>query len=167
MRILMANVRFPRAAQIWVTSRCSNTQFFANCSRVDVSDLINHFFLNQEVPPAHQAAVGHGVFNPIAFDLGHWRLFVRATATRIYPTRREGTYFPSFLPTMRAPSPKEDSGVSLPYGACARPDFAHYSRVPLLLPFPGCRVRLRDHRRQRDPLLVSGSTTVSQPDEAK
>lgn len=62
MRILMAKVRFPRAAQIWITSRCSNTQFFANCSRADASDLSNHFFLNQEVPPAHQAAVGHGVF---------------------------------------------------------------------------------------------------------
>jgi len=62
MRILMAKVRVPRAAQICVTSRCSQTQLLANCSRVAVSDLRSHFFLNQDVPPVHQAAIGHGVF---------------------------------------------------------------------------------------------------------
>lgn len=62
MRILMAKVRVPRAAQICVTSRCSQTQFLANCSRVAVSDLRSHFFLNQDVPPVHQAAIGHAVF---------------------------------------------------------------------------------------------------------
>ena len=55
----------------------------------------------------------------------------------------------------------------IPSGACARPDFARCPRVGLLLPFPGCRNRLRSHLRQRDQLLLSGSTAVLQPDEAR
>jgi hypothetical protein len=62
MRILTSKVRFPRAAQISVTSGCSKMQILANCSSVAVSDLSSHFFLNHEVAPVHQAATGQGVF---------------------------------------------------------------------------------------------------------
>jgi hypothetical protein len=55
----------------------------------------------------------------------------------------------------------------IPSGACARPDFARCPRVGLLLPFPGCRKRLRNHPWQRDQLLLSGSTAVLQLDEAR
>ena len=53
------------------------------------------------------------------------------------------------------------------FGACARLDFGHCSRVQLLPLFPGCQNRFQNHQRQHDQLLVSGSTMVSQPGEAR
>ena len=52
-----SKVRFPRAAQISGTSRCSKMQILANCSSVAVSDLSSHFLSNHGVAPVHQAEI--------------------------------------------------------------------------------------------------------------